>query len=174
MCPCESRNVMVTGPSCCHHHQTGKLPDKALIITSRHSRVITPHYHVLCEWKHASHHFDDYDDDDDQDDTWCEWPWSLLIGWCMDTASHWLLSSWWRKLNHLLIEDDKEPTHLCYPQWSHSHTMTTRQSPNNPPNTIQLSSPVLLSIVSEISTQAPTKKEKLSQESEFTWIVFTP
>ena len=136
MCPCESRNVMVTGPSCCHH-QTGKLPDKALIITSRHSRVITPHYHVLCEWKHASHHFDDYDDDDDQDDTWCEWPWSLLIGWCMDTASHWLLSSWWRKLNHLLIEDDKEPTHLCYPQWSHQphndNTTISEQSAKHHP-----------------------------------------
>ena len=163
MCPCESRNVMVTGPSCCHHHQTGKLPDKALIITSRHSRVITPHYHVLCEWKQASYHSDD--NDDDQDDTQCEWT--------LERSSHWLMSSCWRKLNHLLIEDDKEPTHLCYPQWSHSHTMTTRQSLNNPPNTIQLS-PVLLSIVSEISTQAPTKKEKLSQESEFTWIVFTP
>ena len=127
MCPCESRNVMVTGPSCCHHHQTGKLPDKALIITSRHSRVITPHYHVLCEWKQASHHSDD--NDDDQDDTQCEWT--------LERSSHWLMSSCWRKLNHLLIEDDKEPTHLCYPQWSHQphndNTTISEQSAKHHP-----------------------------------------
>ena len=147
-------------------HQTGKLPDKALIISSQHSRVITRYYDVLWDWEQAVITLMS-DDNSDQSDTWCEWPSGLLIGhhtvlmpWDRLSLAH-LWSWWWRKLNHLLIEDDKEPTHLCYPQWSRSHTMTTRQSTNNPPN-IQLSP----ATDNEISTHAVSisdKKENLSQ-----------
>ena len=120
-------------------HQTGKLPDKALIITSRHSRVITRHYDVLCEWKQASHHSDD--NDDDQDDTRCEWPcWSLLIGWCMDTASHWPLAlvlmvtevesspNWrWQRAHASLLSSMESPA----TQWQHDNLRTIRQTPSS-------------------------------------------
>ena len=83
-----------------------------------------------------------------------------------------LWSWWWRKLNHLLIEDDKEPTHLCYPQWSRCHTMTTRQSLNNPPN-IQLS-PATDNEISTHTVSISDKKEKLSQENDLPeWKAFT-
>ena len=118
------------------------------------------------------------DDNSDQSDTWCEWPSGLLIGhqtvlmpWDWLSLAH-LWSWWWRKLNHLLIEDDKEPTHLCYPQWSRSHTMTTRQSTNNPPN-IQLS-PATDNEISTHVVSISDKKENLSQENDLPeWKDFT-
>ena len=166
MCPgvseCDDDSLILSWWAC-DGQQTGKLPDKALIITTRHSRVITQYHDVLSEWEQASHH---PDDNDDQSDTQCEWTleaqhWSPIVPMPWAWVSLALGKSWWwRKLNHLLIEDDKEPTHLCYPQWSQSHTMTTGQSLNNPPNIS-----CLLSIVNEISTHAfQTKFEKLSQE----------
>lgn len=152
-------------------HQTGKLPDKAPIISWQHSRLITRYYDVLCGWEQAGHHSGD---NGDQSDAQCEWPSALMIGpqtvlmpWDrLSLANLW--SWWWRKLNHLLIEDDKEPTHLCYPQWSRSHTMTTRQSLNNPPN-IQLSP----ATDNEISTHAVSisdKKRKAFPREWFTWM----
>ena len=118
-------------------HQTGKLPDKALIITARHSRVITG-IMMFCasENKRAitlmtmmmirmTLGVNDL------------WVFSLADAWTPLLIGHWLLSSWWRKLNHLLIEDDKEPTHLCYPQWSHrphnDNTTISEQSAKHHP-----------------------------------------
>ncbi len=122
-------------------HQTGKLPDKALIITSRHSRVITG-IMMFCasENKRAITLMTMMTMNGDQDDTRCEWPWSLLIGWCMDSASHWPLAlvlmvtevesspNWrWQRAHASLLSSMESPA----TQWQHDNLRTIRQTPSS-------------------------------------------
>ena len=135
--------MVVTGPSCCHHDErtpnreiAGQSADNYLATFPRNNPAL---WDVLCEWKQASHHSDD--NDDDQDDTRCEWPcWSLLIGWCMDTASHWPLAlvlmvtevesspNWrWQRAHASLLSSMESPA----TQWQHDNLRTIRQTPSS-------------------------------------------
>ena len=166
---------MVTAPSCHDGQQTGKLPDKALIITWAAFPCNNPVLWCFVRVKTS---------EPSLRGQW--WQWSgwhlvsmnprasslalrpvLMPGGCVSLAS--LESWWWRKLNHLLIEDDKEPTHLCYPQWSHqphndNRTISEQSAKHRPAVSLHLS------MDNEISTHAVSiSNKKLSQENDLTW-----